>query len=67
MLNRVLHPKVKWAALASSVVVFLTALVDALGVSLPPYVAALLTSVAAVVAGYQAPAGHNQDPEAPDA
>lgn len=63
----VLHPKVKWAAVASVAVAVLTALAGSLGASAPAWVASLLTAAAGALAGWQAPSRPVQDPEASDA
>lgn len=51
-----LHPKVRWAALASSVVVALAAIVTALGASAPIWLGALVAGLAAFFGGYLGPA-----------
>lgn len=66
-MNRVLHPKVKWAAAGSLLAAILTAVLGSVGDSLNPTLAALLTAVAAFIGGYRAPAAPVQDPEAPNA
>lgn len=58
------HPKVKWAALASIVVTVLTAVLQAAGPTAPAWLAAAVTGIAAAVAGYSAPRADTQDPEA---
>lgn len=64
MIKRVVHPKVRWAAVASAVAACLTALAGSLGATEPAWVASLLTGVAAALAGFHAPARDVQDPEA---
>jgi hypothetical protein len=62
-----IHPKVKWAAVAAAVVTGLTALLAAMGPTAPAWLAAAVTGIAAAVAGYSAPALDSQDPEAGNA
>lgn len=60
-----IHPKVKWAAVASLIVTVLTGVVAALGPTAPAWLAAAVTGIAAAVAGYRAPNPDGvQDPEA---
>ena len=61
MIRRVVHPKVRWAAVASIVAAACTALAGSLGASEPAWVASMLTGVAAALAGFQAPAKDVQD------
>lgn len=51
-----IHPKVRWAAFASSVCVALAAVQATLGDGAPAWFAAAVTGLAAFVAGYFGPA-----------
>lgn len=60
-----LHIKVRWAAVAAALATVLIAVAGAVGASAPAWVAAALTAVAGVLAGYSAPAhGDPQDLDA---
>lgn len=67
MIHRLIHPKVRWAALAGIAATVLTALAGATGLGLSPVLAAVLTTVATFLAGYRAPVKDEQDEVTPDA
>lgn len=50
-----LHPKIRWVAFASAASVALVAIQTSLGANAPAWLAALLTGVAAFLAGYFGP------------
>ncbi len=59
MLQRVMHVKVRWALYASIASTVLQALVATGGPSLPAWAASLCTGLVALLAGYAAPATHD--------